>query len=745
EIPVGALSSVEILKDGSSSIYGSDAVAGVVNILLDRSFEGFAVDTTYGNSLGRGDAKELTSWMKMGVQGERARFVASLSYHTSNETKVTDTRLGRVANVSDLGGIEQDRYFTNPANIVLADGSRVILDYRRFGPGQYSMNPADYIPYDAYDYNRSAYATRDRELFTDHAPERQLGGFAYGEFDLVPESATLFGEVLLSSGRMTTGYVTWGLDFYGDPVLDFGPVPADHPYNPFGVELRAVNYSLAEVGRYIEDYDTDTVRGVAGLKGDLGRVSYEIGATYFETEETYRAHNLYSTTGLLAAINRTGPDAFNPFGNMANTPAQLAGIRIANNEFVSTSTQVIYDARITGPLLASDSYNLDFAVGAETRTEEYEREIDPLTATGDVYYYQQSPDYQKRRSDAAFAELAYTLNGDAAGLAAIHQFTMEVSGRYESIQEVGDTFNPRVAMSWQPISDAFTVRASYGRSFKAPPINLLRADQRLVNEVLYYPELGVTLPTDLLIGGNPDLEPETAQSFNLGTLLRLKGPVDLSVTLDYFRIEQEDVVLVPSGADIVEGLFPGEVDFSGPRPRIEALPRNVAGRNVEGVDMSLRYAFDTSAAGTWKLHAAGSYLTKFEADNGAGFVSYLGKFGRYGRTTEFGSLPRLRGGAGIGWASQRGLEAEFSMDYVGGFKDSGVVRDVEAFVTYDLTAKWRLEGLGDLVRGTEVRVGVLNLTGEEPPFVNGAGVVRYDTSTAHSRGRTFFVGLAADF
>lgn len=742
EVPSVAVTGVEILKDGSSSIYGSDAVAGVVNILLDKQFEGLAFDLAYGNALGGYDAKKVDAAVKFGIGTDRARFVANFTYSESNETKVTDTELGSIPNRADLGGIEQDRYFTNPANIVLPDGSRVILDYNRFGPGEFSLDPADFIPYDPYDYNRSAYSAEERALFTDHAPERQVGTFLYGEYDLVPETLTLFGEGLFTSGHIRTQYVTWGLDFYGDPVLDFGPIPADHPYNPFGAELRAVNYAVAEVGTYIEDYYTDTYRVVGGFRGDFGRYSYEVGATRFESEELYNAHNLYSSRGLLEAINRPGDDAFNPFGNMANTAEQIAGIRIPNNEFTSTSTQTILDARVTGVLRETEAYSLDFAVGAETRNEEYESEVDPLTATGDVYYYQSSPDFQGRRSDAAFAELAYTLQGDEVGVPAVHRLTVEMSGRYESIEDVGDTFNPRLAASWQPFSDRLTLRASFGRSFKAPPIDLLRAEQRLVNEVLYYPGLDETLPTDLLVGGNPDLEPETAESMNLGVVLRIGETNSLLATIDYFNIDQKDVVLVPSGADIVEGLFPGEIDFSGARPRIEALPTNVAGRKVEGIDASLTYDIDTAGAGLWSLHGAGSYLTRFDADNGAGYTSFLGQYGRYGRPTEFGSLPRFRGLASVEWRPTDRTTASLSTSYVHHFDDIGVERQVDSFMTSDLQLvydpSWDAFGL----EAPRIRIGILNLTDKEPPFVNGAGYPRYDSSTANSRRRTYFISFS---
>jgi iron complex outermembrane receptor protein len=744
EIPSGAVSGIEVLKDGSSSVYGSDAVAGVVNILLDTKFEGLEITSSYGNTFGH-DATEIKGSLKFGVAGERGRLVTNVHYRDRNGTSLYDMELGRVLNTSDLGGIETNRYYTSPAIVILPSGDSVVLDYNRFGIGEYSTNPADYIPYDRYDYNRSEFNRRERQLFTDRAPERQVGLFAYGEYDLVPERATLFTEAIFSTGKLRNGYVTWGLDFYGDPVTDFGPVPASNPWNPFGVDLRDVQYAVPEVGQYFEAYETDTFRVVNGLRGVVGRLEYEVGATYFRSEETMRQENLYSSRGLLEAINRPGLDAFNPFCNGCNTPEQLAGIRVPNNEVDTTNTQTIFDAKLTGPLREGEHYDLAFAAGLEYRSEEYDYQPDPYSLTGDIYYIQLSPDHRKRNAKAVFGEIGYTLRGSEAGLPAMHRLTAELSGRFEQIGDVGDTFNPRIAFAWSPLSDAFTLRASYGTSFNAPPIDLLRADQVLVNAVLFYPDLGQEIPTDVLEGGNPDLEPETATSINLGMMFEPSGVPGLRFIVDYFDVDQKDVVVVPDPQAIANGTIDGEIDFSGVRPRIVAVATNIAGRRINGFDFTMDYSRQTESAGTWGFEVGGSYMTKFESDDGSGFVSWLGSIGEVGGTFgEFGALPRLRGRAALRWANATGMDAELAFNHVGSFKDGdGVTRDVEAFDTVDLNFGYDMKAV---VPGLAVQLGLLNVFDEEPPFSNWWRFSsRYDASTASSLGRFGFVSMKYAF
>lgn len=738
DLPSGAIDRIEVLKDGSSSVYGSDAVAGVVNILLDKRYEGVELDSYYGNTFGT-DAAEFRTSMKFGASSERARIVANLNYRQRNGTRVTDTKLGRTTNLSDIGGEEPDRFYTSPANIILPDGSRVMLDYNRFHQGGYSLDPADYVAYDAYGYNRDL-ALRELSQMTDRMPEQQIGLFGSGEYDILSGGMTLFGEVILSTARASESNNRYGVDFYGDHAFDFGPIAADHPYNPFGVELRDVQYALPEIGGLHRQIESDTYRVVGGVKGDIDRYAYEIGATYFRSRLRARAENLYSNRGLAAALRRPGADALNPFCFGCNTEAQIAGIR-ASNELVDTNQQYIFDAKLTGPLLERDNYSIAFAVGAEHRNEKYAHDVDPLTATGDIYYWQEEADFQDRRSSAAFAELAYNLE-EGAGIPAVHALTVELSGRIESIEEVGDTFNPRIATSWQPFDDSFTLRASYGTSFTAPPIDLLRAEQHVTGAILLYPDLGFR-PTDVRVGGNPDLDPETAESLNVGVILTPQALPELSVTVDYFRVDQSDVVLVPDAQAIIDGEFPGEVDFSAVRPLVDAVARNVAGRKVQGIDFSLKLDHTTVSAGSFHLSASGSYMMKFEVDNGAGFTSSLDKIDVFG----FGGLPRMRGRSAVSWRSARqAADIGLTANYVGGFEDFGVERRVAEFVTYDLNVAYDLTGAAP---GLKVNGGILNLLDEEPPFVNAWGRIngyrKYDPATANALGRFYFVGLKYAF
>ena len=187
-IPASAVSSVEVLKDGGSSIYGSDAVAGVVNVRLNKNYEGMEVSASYGNRVfgadGGTNATDFTTDVKFGLSSDRARVVGNLEFRKQGETKQSDSEFGRTASINE--GV----IYSSPANIILPSGENVILNYNVFKPGSYSLNPADYVPYDYTNYNQTIGQAQRRTL-TDRQPQQAISGFASAEYDVTGQSHTV--------------------------------------------------------------------------------------------------------------------------------------------------------------------------------------------------------------------------------------------------------------------------------------------------------------------------------------------------------------------------------------------------------------------------------------------------------------------------------------------------------------------------------------------------------------------------
>ena len=325
------------------------------------------------------------------------------------------------------------------------------------------------------------------------------------------------------------------------------------------------------------------------------------------------------------------------------------------------------------------------------------------------------------------------------------------SARHDWIESVGGTTNPHVVVSWQPVSSAFMVRASYGESFRAPPINLLTSTQTIVNDYLIYPQFGgKQLPTDVVEGGNPNLRPETAKTVNVGIVIAPTQLSGSSLTVDRIQIWQRDVVLIPNPQEIVYGTFPGTVDFSGPRPLINATATNVAGRNIQAWDAALNLRFPTAKVGTFGFKFRGVYLSQFDVNNGSGYVSELGKFHSYvynvGAPGALGSLPRLRWHGGPNWTSGGGeVTAQFTANFVDHYHDDpGTNRWVSQFLTYDFNLSF---DLSRFTQGLSGNLGILNIGNVQPPYVQGfyTTYLIYDPGLSNSLGRYGFLGLKYRF
>lgn len=742
-IPASAISRIEILKDGGSSIYGSDAVAGVVNIILNHNFKGMEVTAGYGDRVFGADrgthARDFTTDVKFGVSDERMRVVGNIEFRKRGGTIQTDSELGRT------GSIDERVIYSSPPNIILPSGEDVILNYNVFKPGQYSLNPADYIPYNFTNYNQTI-GQIQRQTLTDRQPQQAVSGFLSLEYDL-SSKWSFFTEIYDSHFTAFEQDKDWGVDGYGDPHLDFGPIPATNYWNPFKIDTRDVYAGLPEIGGVTYNATIDTQRILGGFRGRAGQFDWEVSGNYFRNDQRDVSGNYYSDSALYDAIHRTGPTAINLFCYACNTPEQLAGISIGQ-ELETISQQSIFDAKLTGPILVRDNYSFRFAAGGETRYEQWSFTPDPLTATGDSYYQQFSPSSQARRDSAVYAEVAYHL-GEGAEIPGLHDVTINVSARHDWIESVGGSTNPHIVASWQPVSSDFMLRGSYGSSFRAPPINLLTATQTVTNDYLNYPG-GVQLPTDVIEGGNPNLKPETAHTLSLGLVLAPRQLPGTVFTVDRIQIHQRNVVLIPNPQDIIDGTFPGTVDYSGVRPLINATATNAAGRNITAWDAALDLRYATAKAGAFGLKYRGVFLTQFDVNNGPGYVSQLGQFQAYvfnvGQPGALGSLPKSRQRGGPFYTIPNGsVTFQFMANYISHYQDDpGANRMVGQFLTYDLTAD---ADLSRVIPGLSLNAGILNLNNTQPPYVKGfyTTYLLYDPGLSNSLGRYGFLTLKYRF
>lgn len=732
-VPAEGVQSIEILKNGASAIFGSDAIAGVVNIKLKDRFDGVEAFASYGNTTD-GDASYKRIGALFGTQTERFDFVGSLAFEERNGMTKDDRTLTASRDYRAYGGTDRRSTAVTTPNMLVVNGASLTVDTTRVPVGQTGTSLADYKPRTQND----AVSTNEEGTFP---PQKGFSGHWSANYDLLDDRLVLFTDGYFMSRDQT--FVA--LD---SPVVVV-TAPANNPYNPFGTAVTAVyKFGPNEFGPITEYFDTTNLRGTVGLKGKLNGFTYEAG--YSRYEKTVKEHyvNDISLAAAQAAVNRTDATAFNPFGHYANNAAQLAGLSPTSNYEIKNEVATTY-ATITGPVFSLPAGQVRFALGGEYREIDY-------TATYDdgwkntVYWWNgggRTDQERSRENKTVFGELFVPLvsNPDSMVLS-----SLEATGaiRYEDYSDFGDATVKQASLRAGFLQESLYLRASWAESFRAPSLAQLYAAQSRNTEpggFFYDPVRGGNLPVDRIVGGNTALKPELGESYNLGVVY-LPSFVDrLSLNLDYWRVEITDLIAAPDGQALLNGTSPSGTITRDPvtqYPTLDLRLSNGGDRTAEGIDLGANYTVPDLAIGQITLSFNATYTMEFKDTAGAVTVDRLDNY-----SGTFGPIPKWRWVAGGLWNYQD-FDAAAFVRYTGSYKDilPGVVsRRVGSYVTADLQAGYTVaEDAPVILQGVRVYAGAENVFDTELPFV-ASSTDGWDRFLADYRGRYVYLGVSKKF
>ncbi len=787
-IPMAAIDRIEILKDGGSSLYGSDAVAGVVNIITKKSFNGTAVDAYYGNSPSTDVGQQQYSFVT-GFSNEKTSLLVGGSYYRANSLFSNDRERSfgsatsatsnpgkfRVRNDARGGGL-----LYNPARAagdlldVTVNRTAVPAANGRFTPAEFhatGANAENVYPNDRFPFPTYTPAIRPSERYGvfGNASHKLFGNdglefFAESSYAR-SDSFNQLAPTPISSG--TVGY----------------PIPADNFYNPFGAAIPSWNYRTVEAGPRTETLVYEYFRFVPGVRGRINDSSWnwEVAMLYSQSRGDQVLGGELSRSRLGTAMADTTAAAFNPFGNMANSPAQLN--RVTQSLFtLGQSTLWSVDGRVSGEVFDLPAGPVGFATGLEHGEERGESNPDGPTVSADtVGFGADSPIFGERDINSIFSEISIPIFSDANAIPGFHSLTVGSSFRYSDYSDFGSTVDPKVTVRWQPIDETLTIRGSYSTSFKAPTFSeLYTAGQSDFPEVRnpYRGPAAVDYFTQFQTFnfGNPRLTPQEAQNFTAGVVWSPKGDALKGLTLgvDWFRIEQSSVpggsvqYIVDSnfrtggpanrlpgggaGVNPAPGLFNDLITFdpvSDDYVAVNVPTLNLSRTLVQGVDVSATYSRPTDNYGTFTLSAAGTYFYSFDQETipGSGFVDYLGDYS----VDDFGfeSIPRLRMLTSLFW-NMKGIEFGVTGNFMGSYRDSalaGFDRAIEEYWTVDLQASYDFTGNTryELLNQTKLTVGVMNVADNPPPFVGASFADNYDRALNDLRQQFVYVSLNKKF
>jgi iron complex outermembrane receptor protein len=743
-IPVDAIARVEVLKDGASAIYGADAVAGVVNLVLKDNLQGSVVRASYGDFPG-GIAASTTKFSAYtGVTAGKLKLFALANYlHQEN------IQYGELA----------------PKAVALSNGSN---------PGTFivpvgGINPITgaVIPVG------TAAAARTFTVDTSAAGFNTTPATAPQNRYNINAELTPQPRVTRAGALLTAGYeLTRGLSAYAEvnyqrntnleflsasPITNLNTVvlPANAVYNPFDVDVvnsptagANLIYRFTEAGPRATKTTSEFYRLVGGLKGGFGDTwSWDASLLYNRAT----SHNdLVSGWISQAAVNTALADpiaatALNLFTNgttVKNNPATLEklksdGTRDAYTELTSLG------AKTTGVIGELPAGAIDLAVGAEWREERFRDK-----RSQDQLLNQSTPVTQSkgtRRVQAAYAEVKLPLTGSGQKLPLLHTLELNLAGRAETYSDAGfdHTAVPKLGLRWQPRDEQITFRASWGKGYRAPSLAELYqpqttsivfnlADPLRAGKPGSNPNDTNTGTRQLVSGGNPELRPETSESFNYGVFIQPKFLNGLSLSLDYFKVEVEDRIGPPASAAIILAnptLFPGFVDRAAPTTgdiannlpgeliRIRTVLGNFGTAVTEGLDVAVEYRLSTSRFGRFTARVAGSrvYHSIIRSRPDLAAVDVVNTY----------EVPNFRGSGSVAWMRGK-LGAVITADYVSGFADSApsTVRVKQQAIT-------GLQLSYELPAATKVTLGVNNLFDRAPP--------RTASSTGYAESTNYFL------
>jgi iron complex outermembrane receptor protein len=752
-IPLAAIDRVEILKDGASAIYGTDAIAGVVNFILRKDYRGGEV-TGYGNWTQHGGGNQYHANASAGfgdLATDRFNAFITLDYQKDEALRPSDRSFAGYRPDDPLFTFSR---WTFPANIIAGRGPAGWIN-PSFAEG---CAPPDSRPV-PFEGNR--WCGFDVNRFFDILPRAtRASALGRATFQIDPslqlfaEASYAHNEFSASIAPTSAGGFTGGFFFY----------PAGGPYYP--AEFAAANgvsgdlnllLRTTALGPRVNDVTSDAVRALVGVEGSAFGWNYGAAVAYSENRQRDDLASGYVSGKRLADALATG--LVNPFGPSGpEGDALLAGASIGGDFHRAKGSTWLIDVNASRQLIRLPGGSLGIALGAEARRERLANSYSELAGSGDVLGGggEHASVTGSRSVEALFAEASVPF---AKGVES------QVALRYDHYSDFGGTVNPKAALRWQPVK-ALLLRASWGTGFRAPTLYDLHTP---LQDTFTFPDIPdpvrcpvTQAPSDCngefpaVVGGNPNLKPETSTQYNAGVVWA--PTIDLTLTLDYWKIDKKDIIVALSEQDV---LLPGarfagnalrgpadpdHPDLPGPIETVVLWNENFGDLRTSGYDVGFIWRVPETSLGRFTLALDGTYVSTYELPNEAG-----GKLPFVGNNDGPYPVPRWRHYASVYW-SYGVWSATLAQAFQSGYDEADlrycdddgcpVRRRVGTYSAWNLQAEYT--GF----RNTRLAIGVKNLFDRDPPRAQWnptGGGLGFDPSYADPRGRSFYARVTYVF
>ena len=722
-VPMLAIERVEILKDGATAIYGSEAVAGVANFITRQGFEGIELQAEYRTRVSDGSQDDLVLDAVIGGNAGAADFLLAASHLDRSSLVLIEVDWLRPATSG----------FGNPGSFNVPSLGRTVADPQceRYAGLLQELTGGGTIC--RFDYGPQITAVPNEQRTQ-----------AWGRVDLeLNETADLWAEFGYARNDISRDVSP------SFPVLNTPLVPANNPGNTFG---EAVFFQGRPFGfghpPEINYYQHDTARLALGAEGRFSETTdwnvslvHAVNDSLLNPRDVIAANFQAALQGFGGGGCDTSPTApepavpgtggclfFNPFSsNFAASPGDALHNSPELRDFIigdyfgdGESTLTALEANLTGFL---PGYRAGFAAGVQYRDQSLNFAYDTVTRQDGFAFLIGNANFEAADDVfAAYGEVWMPLSTRLEATGAL---------RYENYGEgVGDTLDPKLTVLFRA-TDSLSVRGSFSTSFRAPSPFQTRGVQTNFTNIVDHDGSRTFAGRRTL--GDSQLQPETSRAYNGGLSWRTGN---WALNADLWRYSFEDV-LRKENAQAIVNADPFD-------PRVERTSAgtvaivNVAFINADriettGLDLSARADFAT-ARGTLSAWAEATWLLAYDVTNAGVEIDGLGKLNR---ANVGAPNQRLRFAGGLSWTRER-IRLNAMLRHVGAYEDDGG-GDIDGFSTLDANASWSV-GTWQGAE-TSLTVGAANLLDADPPHVNIAG--SYDPRSADPRGRRVYVRVQA--
>jgi len=789
-IPSSMIERVDILRDGASAIYGSDAITGVVNIILKERFEGVQAGVSSGIS-GEGDGEQYSADFAIGTTSDRGSVLVGMEYRYNENINQTD-RDWAFPTISSLraGGISQGSFFSPGGAWFGNNGEFFCTIPKAFGGDEVTLQTAtcpanqtptpdnpDGVTLGRYDYALNQDLISQSELYSTSG---------YGVYELF-DGIEGFLEVQYSK-RTGTSNLDGNPGSFGTPAYPQGSVvPGTNPNVPTpGVGGSYFFRPTSTIGSRRSEFEVNTTRLVGGIRGEilnedsfLNNWNYELSYLYTRLDATLQTNSTWNLGRFLRIVDPVAcaqdslcAQVVNPSGALdvvrpGNwTPSEISYLRQNSSALAKFQTTGFF-GYASGPIFELPAGEVQVAIGFETRTDEGISKPDSITEAGESVANQVFTTEGSFNVEEYFVEIDIPLFAD---IPFVQSLDLNIQARSSDYSTFGRETVERFGLNWQ-ITDDLRIRGTVSSAYRAPQVTDLFGGGVTSFDFFSHPcsntagersdpvveancvAAGFPVATPqasnqfaATAGGNPLLEPETADTGSIGIVFTPSFIDGLSVSLDYWDIEIDDQISRNTSDSIVDACFtsvglsaPECAQFStiaGPGGTLVVSQlrnglSNLGGVSSDGFDLGASYEFD------------GPFDTLVNLDLNSTYVKENTFFPGAGGADDRGSIPRIKANfnANVSWNA---WDFSWRLRYIHSMSDPSFTKETNVF------------GYEDVPSHTEsdVRVrynweqytavfGVNDLFDRDPPYVFSSGN-NTDLFLYSPVGRYMFLRLSAN-